>query len=150
MIAWNSGAYITATELSDTQVGIVLHGSASLINGGQGSIDYGDFSGTPPTWIINVPEERQDHEWTVQVYAYASYSSWGVDYDRTRTALTCKFTLYSGNLVKCYTGQQGGWQLCEVYYYVGDGSGNYGTNNNWQQCTPKIYQNGAFRKISYS
>lgn len=137
-IAWNAGAYLTLTELSTTQVRVTLHGTASLVNGGTGQVDYGS-SENPPSWVFNIDQSMLDKPGNFVINAYAYDSSIGY-YDVTRTPLVINHTVYSGDCVKIFIG--GEWRLCEVW--------RYNENRQWQQCTPTVYNGSSFVKVDYN
>lgn len=147
LIAWDSGAYITAEMQANGDIFTTRHGNAHLENGATGTISY----------VTNVIIDGQQYDlgnpFTPPVYdKEMTIAMWGrvvINGAYVYTpSITTTITAYSGNIIKIYSGSQ--WRFAEIYRYVGDGSGDYGTNNNWKQCTAKVYNGSQFVTPDYN
>jgi hypothetical protein len=163
-VTWDSGTYFKVyRDPSNTEyVRTQLVGGAHTINGGSGEIRYIwniylDPTASTPSAQYRYSEGEKtadfsivdilggyDHTIAISVTGQLTYN--GIWFYTTELPKVTYFT-YSGKTVKRYNGSA--WQNCEVFYYVGNGTGNYGTNNNWQRVQPMVYNGTSFVQNIY-
>lgn len=162
-VEWNSGSHLLVfrNTLYPEYVTVGdVGGGAHTINGGSGTIDYiyniyYDPTASQPSkqylnsdyhTNFNIVNELNgyDNEIAISMIGRLTYN--GTWFYTTELPKVTYFT-YSGKTVKRYNGST--WQNCEVFYYVGNGTGNYGTNNNWQRVQPMVYNGTRFVQNIY-
>lgn len=161
-LAWDSGTDLQLSRNTSDAAYVrgQIVGGAHPINGASGTIDYLwniylDPTATTPssqklTSVLyrdfDIVNELGGYDKAIAITAIGRIQYSGAYFYTTELPKENYFT-YSGKLVRRYNGST--WKDCEVYYYVGNGTGNYGTNNNWQRVQPMLYNGSSFVQNIY-